>query len=329
MSEALLQVRHLATEFQTEQGLARALDDISFEVNAGETLGIVGESGCGKSVTSLSIMRLLPKPAGNIVQGEVIFNGQDLIRLPADDMHNIRGNRIAMIFQEPMTALNPVYKVDRQLGETLALHNPKMSKEEIRLASIKMLERVGIPAPQRRMKEYPHQLSGGMRQRVMIAIALLCNPEILIADEPTTALDVTIQAQILQLLKDLQQETGMAIIFITHDLGVIAELCDRVLVMYGGRIIEQADINTLFDKPGHPYTRGLLKAIPRLDKPAKEPLSTIPGMVPSLFDFPPGCRFQNRCEYVQERCQHETPELETYNDGQQVRCFRFRELVNE
>ena len=329
MSEPLLQVSHLATEFQTEQGLARALDDISFEVNAGETLGIVGESGCGKSVTSLSIMRLLPKPAGNIVQGKVIFNGQDLVTLPADDMHNIRGNRIAMIFQEPMTALNPVYRVGRQLGETLALHNPKMSKSDIYDASIKMLERVGIPAPERRMKEYPHQLSGGMRQRVMIAIALLCNPEILIADEPTTALDVTIQAQILQLLKDLQQETGMAIIFITHDLGVIAELCDRVLVMYGGRIIEQADINTLFDKPGHPYTRGLLKAIPRLDKPAKEPLSTIPGMVPSLFDFPPGCRFQNRCEFVQERCQNETPALETYNDGQQVRCFRFRELVNE
>ncbi len=329
MSEPLLQVKHLATEFQTEQGLARALDDISFEVNAGETLGIVGESGCGKSVTSLSIMRLLPKPAGNIVQGEVIFDGQDLVQLPADDMHNIRGNRIAMIFQEPMTALNPVYRIGRQLGETLALHNPKMSKSDIRDASIRMLERVGIPAPERRLKEYPHQLSGGMRQRVMIAIALLCNPEILIADEPTTALDVTIQAQILQLLKDLQQETGMAIIFITHDLGVIAELCDRVLVMYGGRIIEQADINTLFDKPGHPYTRGLLKAIPRLDQPPKEELSTIRGMVPSLFDFPPGCRFQNRCDFVQERCRQETPELETYNDGQQVRCFRFRELVNE
>ncbi len=328
MSKPLLQVRHLATEFQTEQGLARALDDISFEVSAGETLGIVGESGCGKSVTSLSIMRLLPKPAGNIVQGEVIFDGQNLVTLPADDMHNIRGNRIAMIFQEPMTALNPVYKVDRQLGETLALHQPQLSKVQIRDASIKMLERVGIPAPERRMKEYPHQLSGGMRQRVMIAIALLCKPDILIADEPTTALDVTIQAQILQLLKDLQRETGMAIIFITHDLGVIAELCDRVLVMYGGRIIEQAEINTLFDRPGHPYTRGLLKAIPRLDKPAKEPLSTIRGMVPSLFDFPPGCRFQNRCDFVQDRCKRETPELEDFEDGQQVRCFRFKELVD-
>ena len=329
MSEPLLQVSHLATEFQTEQGLARALDDISFEVNGGETLGIVGESGCGKSVTSLSIMRLLPKPAGNIVQGKVIFNGQDLVKLPANDMHSIRGNRIAMIFQEPMTALNPVYKVNRQLGETLALHNPEMSKQAIHEASIKMLERVGIPAPQRRMNEYPHQLSGGMRQRVMIAIALLCNPDILIADEPTTALDVTIQAQILQLLKDLQQETGMAIIFITHDLGVIAELCDRVLVMYGGRIIEQADINTLFDRPGHPYTRGLLKAIPRLDSPAKQPLSTIRGMVPSLFDYPPGCRFQNRCDYVQDRCKQQTPELESRDNGQQVRCFRFRELNDE
>ena len=328
MSKPLLQVRHLATEFQTEQGLARALDDISFEVSAGETLGIVGESGCGKSVTSLSIMRLLPKPAGNIVQGEVIFDGQDLVTLPADDMHNIRGNRIAMIFQEPMTALNPVYKISRQLGETLALHQPQLSQADIHEASIRMLERVGIPAPERRMKEYPHQLSGGMRQRVMIAIALLCKPDILIADEPTTALDVTIQAQILQLLNDLQRETGMAIIFITHDLGVIAELCDRVLVMYGGRIIEQAGINTLFDRPGHPYTRGLLKAIPRLDKPAKEPLSTIRGMVPSLFEYPPGCRFQNRCDFVQERCKRETPELEDFADGQQVRCFRFKELVD-
>jgi len=328
MSEVLLQVKHLATEFDTEQGVARALDDISFEVKAGETLGIVGESGCGKSVTSLSIMRLLPKPAGNIVNGEVIFKGQDLVKLPADDMHNIRGNRIAMIFQEPMTALNPVYRISRQLNETLALHNPGMSKGDIQQASIDMLKRVGIPAPERRMKEYPHQLSGGMRQRVMIAIALLCNPEILIADEPTTALDVTIQAQILQLLKELQKETGMSIIFITHDLGVIAEVCDRVLVMYGGRIIEQADIFTLFDKPSHPYTRGLLNAIPRLEKPAKETLSTIPGMVPSLFDFPPGCRFQNRCEYVQAQCEKETPLLENHsNDNHQVRCFRFKELV--
>jgi len=327
MSDTLLQVNHLATEFDTEQGVARALDDISFQVKAGETLGIVGESGCGKSVSALSIMRLLPKPAGNIVNGEVIFRGQDLVKLPADDMHNIRGNRIAMVFQEPMTALNPVYRISRQLNETLALHNPKMTKTEIHKASVSMLKRVGIPAPERRMKEYPHQLSGGMRQRVMIAIALLCKPEILIADEPTTALDVTIQAQILQLLKDLQKETGMAIIFITHDLGVIAELCDRVLVMYGGRIIEQAEIVTLFDNPSHPYTQGLLNAIPRLDKPAKEKLSTIPGMVPSLFDFPPGCRFQNRCEYVQPQCKNETPHLEGASDEHQVRCFRFRELA--
>ncbi len=329
MSEVLLQVRHLATEFDTEQGVARALDDISFQVKAGETLGIVGESGCGKSVTSLSVMRLLPKPTGNIVNGEVLFRGKDLVKLAAEDMHNIRGNRIAMIFQEPMTALNPVYRIGRQLNETLALHNPEMKKADIHQASIDMLKRVGIPAPGRRMKEYPHQLSGGMRQRVMIAIALLCKPEILIADEPTTALDVTIQAQILQLLKDLQKETGMAIIFITHDLGVIAEICDRVLVMYGGRIIEQADIYRLFDKPSHPYTQGLLKAIPRLEKPAKENLSTIPGMVPSLFDFPPGCRFQNRCEYVQTQCEKDTPPLEGHiDDDHQVRCFRFKELVN-
>ncbi|MBC8211808.1 MAG: ABC transporter ATP-binding protein [Gammaproteobacteria bacterium] len=328
MTEALLEVKHLATEFITEQGVARALDDISFHINAGETLGIVGESGCGKSVTSLSIMRLLPRPAGSIVSGEVLLQGQDLTRLAPEEMHHIRGNRIAMIFQEPMTALNPVYRVERQLGETLVLHNPQMSKDEIRAASIRMLKRVGIPAPERRMQEYPHQLSGGMRQRVMIAIALLCEPEILIADEPTTALDVTIQAQILQLLKDLQQETGMAIIFITHDLGVIAEVCDRVLVMYSGRIIEQAEIHTLFDTPLHPYTRGLMNAIPRLDKPAKQVLSTIPGMVPSLFDTPPGCRFQNRCEYAQPQCRATTPPLEGDSDQHQVRCFRFRELMH-
>jgi len=322
----LLQVDRLATEFITEQGVARALDDVSFELGAGETLGIVGESGCGKSVTALSIMRLLPKPAGSIVGGSVLFDGVDLRRLAADEMHSIRGNRIAMIFQEPMTALNPVYKVERQLGETFLLHNPGMSREAVRAASLEILEKVGIPAPERRLNEYPHQLSGGMRQRVMIAIALSCHPDILIADEPTTALDVTIQAQILELMRELQQQTGMAIIFITHDLGVIAELCDRVLVMYGGRVIEQSGIETLFDAPRHPYTRGLLNAIPRLEKPAKETLDTIPGMVPSLFDFPPGCRFQNRCEHVIERCTRETPELEPVAPAHSVRCFRHAEL---
>ncbi len=326
MAEPLLQVKHLATEFDTDQGIARALDDISFEIKAGETLGIVGESGCGKSVTSLSIMRLLPKPAGQIVNGEVIFDGQDLLQLPAEDMHNIRGNRIAMIFQEPMTALNPVYKIGRQLNETLALHNPHMSKQQISKASIRMLEKVGISEPERRMNEYPHQLSGGMRQRIMIAIALLCNPQILIADEPTTALDVTIQAQILQLLKDLQKETGMAIIFITHDLGVIAEICDRVLVMYGGRIIEQAEVNELYDKPLHPYTHGLLNAIPRLTSIPKQTLNTIRGMVPSLFEYPPGCRFQNRCDFVIDRCGQETPPLEWASEDHQVRCYRFSEF---
>jgi peptide/nickel transport system ATP-binding protein len=326
MAEPLLQVKHLAAEFDTDQGVARALDDISFEIQAGETLGIVGESGCGKSVTSLSVMRLLPKPAGQIVNGEVVFDGQDLLQLSANDMHHIRGNRIAMIFQEPMTALNPVYRIGRQLNETLALHNPDMSKQQISQASIRMLEKVGISEPERRMKEYPHQLSGGMRQRVMIAIALLCDPQILIADEPTTALDVTIQAQILQLLKDLQKETGMAIIFITHDLGVIAEMCDRVLVMYGGRIIEQAGVSELYDQPLHPYTHGLLNAIPKLTSAPKQALSTIRGMVPSLFEYPPGCRFQNRCDFVIDRCQQDTPRLEWASDDHQVRCFRFAEL---
>ena len=326
MTQPLLEVRHLATEFATEQGIARALDDISFSLKAGETLGIVGESGCGKSVTSLSIMRLLPKPAGRIVGGEVIFDGTDLLGLPADDMHHIRGNRIAMIFQEPMTALNPVYRVGRQLEETLLLHKPELGEAERRQACIAMLEKVGIPAPERRLREYPHQLSGGMRQRVMIAMALLCDPDILIADEPTTALDVTIQAQILQLLRDLQRENGMSIIFITHDFGVIAEICDRVVVMYGGRIIEQAEILELFDHPVHPYTRGLLQAIPKLDTQPKSLLKTIPGMVPSLFEMPVGCRFQNRCEFVEERCRQEIPPLEGDADGHQVRCFRAEEF---
>ncbi len=326
MAQPLLQVRHLATEFETEQGIARALDDISFELMPGETLGIVGESGCGKSVTSLSIMRLLPKPAGRIVGGEVLFDGRDLVQLPADEMHDIRGNRIAMIFQEPMTALNPVYKVGRQLEETLLLHKPELNESQRREACVAMLEKVGIPAPQRRLNEYPHQLSGGMRQRVMIAMALLCDPDILIADEPTTALDVTIQAQILQLLRDLQRENGMSIIFITHDFGVIAEICDRVVVMYGGRIIEQAEILELFDHPLHPYTRGLLQAIPKLDTEPKSLLKTIPGMVPSLFELPVGCRFQNRCEFVEPRCREQVPPLEDLDNGHQVRCFRAGEF---
>ena len=326
MAQPLLQVRHLATEFETEQGIARALDDISFELMPGETLGIVGESGCGKSVTSLSIMRLLPKPAGRIVGGEVLFDGQDLVQLPADEMHDIRGNRIAMIFQEPMTALNPVYKVGRQLEETLLLHKPELNESQRREACVAMLEKVGIPAPQRRLDEYPHQLSGGMRQRVMIAMALLCDPDILIADEPTTALDVTIQAQILQLLRDLQRENGMSIIFITHDFGVIAEICDRVVVMYGGRIIEQAEILELFDHPLHPYTRGLLQAIPKLDTEPKSLLKTIPGMVPSLFELPVGCRFQNRCEFVEPRCREQVPPLEDLDNGHQARCFRAGEF---
>ena len=316
----------LATEFITEQGPARAVAAVSFDLIAGETLGIVGESGCGKSVTALSIMRLLPKPAGRIAGGRIVFDGEDLTRLPADAMHRIRGKRIAMIFQEPMTALNPVYRIGHQLGETLALHFPDMDKAAIYQASVENLAKVGIPAPQRRMKEYPHQLSGGMRQRVMIAIALSCQPDILIADEPTTALDVTIQAQILRLMKDLQQETGMAILFITHDLGVIAELCDRVLVMYGGRVVEEAAVETLFSRPRHPYTKGLLEAIPRLDKPVREMLETIPGMVPSLQDYPPGCRFQNRCAYVTGQCRRQTPQLTNLAGKHRVRCFHHESL---
>jgi oligopeptide/dipeptide ABC transporter ATP-binding protein len=275
-------------------------------------------------------MRLLPKPAGQIVAGQILFRGKELTTLPAEAMHEVRGRRIAMIFQEPMTALNPVYRIDRQLGETLALHHPAMGKEQIRRESLDILDKVGIPAPEQRLKEYPHQLSGGMRQRVMIAIALSCQPDILIADEPTTALDVTIQAQILSLMRDLQRDTGMAILFITHDLGVIAELCDRVLVMYGGRIIEEAPVDRLFASPRHPYTHGLLQAIPRLDGHPRSELATIPGMVPSLHDFPPGCRFQNRCIYAQQRCRETVPLLEELEAGDArhlVRCLR-HEVIN-
>ncbi len=322
----LLDVRNLVTTFDTEMGTLRAVDRVSFSVNRGQSLGIVGESGCGKSVTSLSIMRLLPKPSGNIQAGEIHFDGQDLVQLPPEEMRRIRGRRISMIFQEPMTALNPVHRIDKQLGEIYSLHFPEMRQREIRQASIDLLNKVGISDPEQRLREYPHQLSGGMRQRVMIAMALACRPEILIADEPTTALDVTIQAQILDLMKQLQQETEMAIVFITHDLGVIAETCDDVVVMYAGVVVERASVVELFQSPRHPYTRGLLESIPRLDIPPKQKLSTIEGMVPDLQDIPEGCRFQNRCRYVEERCKTAPPPEEMVSDQHGVACFRWREI---
>ena len=303
MSQTILDVHNLSISFQSEEhGPLRAVDNVSFSLKKGETLGIVGESGCGKTVTALALIRLLPLPASNIDSGKVIFNGKDILTLSIKEMFQIRGCKIAMIFQEPMTALNPVKTIGKQIAEVYQIHFPKMSKSEIIQSSTKMLTRVGIPLPNLRLNEYPYQLSGGMRQRVMIAMALAGKPEILIADEPTTALDVTIQSQILDLIKDLQKETGMSVILITHNLGVVAQVCDRVLVMYAGQIAEKANVIDLFKNPNHPYTIGLLHSIPKLDHPGKTPLKTIKGMVSNLMNMPKGCRFQNRCSYVGGKC---------------------------
>ena len=326
----LIAVEDLSTAFDTEGGRVTVVDQVSFEIDAGETLGLVGESGCGKSVTALSIMGLLPKPAGRTVAGSIFFDGEDLGAVPVERLQQIRGNRIAMIFQEPMTALNPVQRVGRQLAEAYALHAPGATADEAKGRALELLDQVGIPAPERRLTEYPHQLSGGMRQRVMIAMALASRPDLLIADEPTTALDVTIQAQILELLRDLQRETGMAILFITHDLGVIAELCSRVVVMYAGRIAEQASAKALFAYPRHPYTRGLLESIPRLEDEPKTVLSTIPGTVPDIGDLPTGCRFANRCPHVEDVCRQRAPVLEDAPvlagaaTAHRVACHRWR-----
>jgi oligopeptide/dipeptide ABC transporter ATP-binding protein len=291
--EVLLQVRDLVAAFDTDDGQVTAVDGVSFTVHKGRTLGIVGESGCGKSVTALSIMRLLPQPMGKILGGEVQFDGRNLATVPADDMRSIRGNRISMIFQEPMTALNPVHRIGKQICEVLTEHND-LEPDDAWQKAIEMLNKVGIPSPEIRVTEYPHQLSGGMRQRVVIAIALACGPELVIADEPTTALDVTIQAQILQLINNLQRDSNMAVILITHDLGVIAETCDEMCVMYAGRIVEQASARELFANPRHAYTQGLLNSIPRLNGTPKTELNTIDGMVPALKDLKPGCRFAPR-----------------------------------
>ncbi|MDM8551162.1 dipeptide ABC transporter ATP-binding protein [Desulfobacterales bacterium HSG2] len=317
--EIILDIKNLVTAFDTESGRIRAVDDVSFQVKKGQTLGIVGESGCGKSVTSLSIMRLLPKPAGVIESGQILFRDIDIARIDANKMHKIRGNRISMIFQEPMTALNPVHRIGKQIGEVFRLHYPEMEKKDIRKESVEILRKVGIPDPEKRIEEYPHQISGGMRQRIMIAMALVCKPDILIADEPTTALDVTIQAQILELMKALQRETGMTIIFITHDLGVIAEICDEVVVMYAGKLAETAPIKELFSHPKHPYTAGLLSSIPRLENPRKAKMNVIRGMVPSLHELPEGCRFQNRCPKAEAICKTE-PEMKSVGKDHFVSC---------
>ncbi len=308
-AETLLEVENLVAAFDTEAGQVRAVDGVSFLVPRGKTVGIVGESGCGKTVTALSIVRLLPHPAASILSGRIGFEGEDLAQAPLERLHQIRGARIGMIFQEPMTALNPVQRVGRQIMESLKLHR-ELSDAEALAACVAMLDKVGIPSPEIRVSEYPHQLSGGMRQRVMIAMALICSPALVIADEPTTALDVTIQAQILDLLQRMQDELGTSILLITHDLGVIAETCDEVIVMYAGRVAERGTVEQVFNAPRHPYTRGLLASIPGLAMPRKTRLDTIPGMVPGLIDMPAGCRFNNRCAVADGRCRSASPELE-------------------
>ena len=314
----LLEVKGLKTYFHTEEGLVRAVDDVSFSLNRGEVLGIVGESGCGKSVTSYSIMQLLPMPPGRFEGGEIVFKGRNLLDLKDSQMRKIRGNEIGMIFQEPMTALNPVQKVGKQIEEALALHT-SLDKEGLKARAVDLLDKVGIPEPGKRADAYPHELSGGMRQRVMIAMALSCDPDLLIADEPTTALDVTIQAQILELIRDMQDVTGSAMILITHDLAVIAETVDRVAVMYAGKIVEISDVKTIFSNPAHPYTQGLLRSIPVLGEPGKT-LKAIPGRVPGLIDLPHGCAFANRCEFAGPRCSSQLPELKVIAEGHEVRC---------
>ncbi|MDL2268657.1 ABC transporter ATP-binding protein [Desulfosarcina sp. OttesenSCG-928-A07] len=317
----LLAVDRLVASFATDSRMLRAVDGVSFTVKAGEILGLVGESGCGKSATALSIMQLLPKPAGVIQSGAICLKAVDLLRLSPPAMQAVRGGRIAMIFQEPMTALNPVHRIGRQVMESFALHRPDVLPDDRESAAAALLSRVGIPDAGARMAEYPHQISGGMRQRVMIAMALAGQPDLLIADEPTTALDVTIQAQILQLMLDLQQETGMGILFITHDLGVVSRICQTVAVMYAGQIVEFGPMAAIFSAPRHPYTQGLLASIPRLDAPRKQPLPIIPGTVPDPGQLPDGCRFQNRCAHTLPRCHCCLPEPVPVDKTHWARCF--------
>lgn len=315
----ILEVRHLQTVFRTDQGEVTSVDDVSFSVGPGETIGIVGESGSGKSVTSLSIMRLLGK-GGRVKKGNILFNGEDLLPLSDDQMRDLRGNEISMIFQEPMTSLNPVFTIGNQMIESIRLHLG-FSKKEARAHAVNMLKQVGIPRADQIMHEYPDALSGGMRQRVMIAMALSCNPKLLIADEPTTALDVTIQAQILRLLKSLRERYNTSIILITHDLGVIAEMADRVVVMYAGQVVEEADVFVLFKEPLHPYTQGLMASIPHLDEISENKLYSIPGTVPSLDAMPNGCRFHTRCPHRETLCMEESPPLFELDNGHRARCW--------
>lgn len=318
--KTLLEVRDLVTEFRTaDRGVVRAVDGISFDILEGETVCLVGESGCGKSVTSLSLLRLIPEPGGKIAGGQILFEGKDLLHLPMSEMRKIRGNEISMVFQEPMTSLNPVFTIGQQIMEAIEIHSND-SKKIIRDRTMEMLKLVGISSPEKRFDYFPHQLSGGMRQRVMIAMALSCSPKLLIADEPTTALDVTIQAQILDLLRSLKEKLRMSLLLITHDLGVVAETADRVAVMYAGKIIEKAPVKELFKNPQHPYTQGLLNSMPKRGQ-SSERLTAIPGMVPNLWELPDGCRFQERCSLVMDRCRDHQPSPVQVGDQHIANCF--------
>ena len=316
---ALLEVKGLKTRFFTEDGVVHAVNGISYDLNEGDALGIVGESGCGKSVSVLSVMRLIPEPPGKIVGGEVLFEGRDILKMDPNEVRKVRGNKIAMVFQDPMTSLNPVLTVGRQIDEALELHM-SMNKHQARDRTVELLDMVGIPEARNRADDYPHQFSGGMRQRVMIAMGLSCNPRVLIADEPTTALDVTIQAQIVELVKRLRDDIGMATIWITHDLGVVAGLAERLIVMYAGYIVEQAGVKDVYGDPRHPYTIGLLGSLPRLDE-VRERLFSMRGMPPDLIDLQPGCPFAPRCDYVIDRCWEETPHLEPVTIGHEIACW--------
>ncbi len=321
----LLEVKDLKTHFFTMDGVVKAVDGVSYDIEEGETLGLVGESGCGKSVSALSVMRLIPNPPGEIVSGEILLDGEDILKVDMDDMRNIRGAKISMVFQEPMTSLNPVLTVERQLTETLQLHMG-MSKEEAQNEGVNLLTRVGIPDPETRIKQYPHQFSGGMRQRVMIAMALSCNPRLIIADEPTTALDVTIQAQILDLMKSLTTEFGVALIVITHNLGVVARYADRVNIMYAGKVIERGDAREIYANPRHPYTVGLLRSVPRLDLPRRAKLDPIEGQPPDLIHLPGGCSFAPRCKWAVDKCKTDIPELTEAGEGHLSACWRAEDL---
>jgi peptide/nickel transport system ATP-binding protein len=322
MSEPLLEIRGLKTQFATDNGMVRAVDGVDITIGRGETVGVVGESGCGKTVTAMSVLKLIAMPPGKIVEGQILWQGRDLIPLEADELDDIRTKEIAMVFQEPMTSLNPVYTVGDQIGEALRRHEG-LSRREALEKTIEMLRLVQIPNPQKRVIDYPHQFSGGMRQRVMIAMALSCSPKLLIADEPTTALDVTIQAQILELLADMKSRFGMAVMLITHAMGVVAETAQRVVVMYAGRVIEEAPVDELFANPRHPYTQGLIRSIPHIDRAAtmKKRLEAIPGVVPSLITPPPGCRFAPRCRYAMPACRLAVPPLRDIGGGHKVACI--------